>query len=763
MIDKTLSYLDYLKLLDIIKLFSSTPFVDQAISAMRPLQDREEIEDRLDRIEAILEVIRWDGKLPLSHIPDVRQAVKRISIEDSLLEVVECIMLSEFLRACEDLLRFLKKAFVKKPFTDLVIGKIDPLTAVYRRIVKTVNVEGFIEDTASYELSRIRADLFSLRDRARKRLEKIMEREPVRPVLQDSYISLRNGRYVIPMKPNFNEAFQGIVHDYSHSLKTSFVEPMEVVELNNTINVLEKEEKEEEKVILKELTDSVRRFLPALEADLDAIRELDFYGSIAGFSAEYGCVRPEVGRDMELAIKHAINPFIRMSRKDETVPIDISMDEIQHVMIISGPNAGGKTAALKTVGLLSAMAQTGLFIPAAEAPRVPLFSRIFAIIGDEQDIAMELCSFTAHMNSIKEVYTSARGSELILIDEIGGNTEPQEASALSMAIMDAFVDKGCKLIVTTHLNILKAYGYTRPFAINVATAFDPTAMKSQYRLLYGTAGYSNAINVAKSLDLPQEIIEKSLGYLGKQEYMLNDLITALETDKKRVEGERGDLARLRQDVKKRISLLREKKDEYIRKLELKCESRLAGLEEELEAARKEIAKKEKASIGKAREKVRGLRSTYTRGAVQEQEEIRVGDYVKVKTLGSKGYVVDMDKTGDTYEVVIGNVRAKVRRGLMDKVTTEVKPARETRVEIDVERVEEPVLNLIGMRVDEGLKELDRFVDRAIVQGTPRVKILHGIGTGRLMSAVKAHLEELNFVGEIKRDQRNPGVTLVEFR
>ena len=246
----------------------------------------------------------------------------------------------------------------------------------------------------------------------KKHLEGIMEKEPIRPILQDSYIALRNNRYVIPLKPNFNEALKGIVHDYSHSLKTSFVEPMECVELNNSINVLVNEEQEEEKKVLKELTDFARGFREALETNLTVVMELDFYHALSLFSLEFHCVRPEISDQGYMEIKGAVNPFIALSKKHEAVPIDIIMDNDKQVMIISGPNAGGKTAALKTIGLLSVMAKAGLFIPATGKPVVPLFSNIFALIGDEQDISMELSSFTAHMYGIKDLYDHAAGNEL---------------------------------------------------------------------------------------------------------------------------------------------------------------------------------------------------------------------------------------------------------------------------------------------------------------------------------------------------------------
>lgn len=762
MTDKTLSYLDYRRILGIVRDFSSTPYTEDQIANLTPLQDPQLIEERLDRIEALVEVIKWDGEIPLRDVPDVTDIIKRASLEDAALDVKEFTALFGFLMSCGSVSAFLKRAHRKLPFTESIVERIKPLPALSRKIGQTVNPDGFVEDTASYELSRIRAELFSLKERAKKRLEKVMEREAVRPVLQDTYISIRNGRYVIPVKPNFNEAFQGIVHDYSHSLKTSFVEPMEVVEVNNTINMLEKEEKEEEKRVLRELTDHLRTLVPEVAEDVEALRELDLFHALARFAIRFNCVRPIVGKDDGIEIRKAVNPFILLSRGGQTVPIDIRLDGEKKVMVISGPNAGGKTAALKTAGLLCVMAQAGFFIPSAERPRIPLFPRIFAIIGDEQDISMELSSFTAHVKAINDVYHQVKGHELILVDEIGGNTEPQEASALAMAILDAFVERGSRIIVTTHLNLLKGYGYTRDFAINAATAFDSETMQSRYELVYGMAGYSNAIKVARNMAVPREIIEKSYEYLGTQEYMLNDLIGGLEADKERLEHELREVSQLKDQVRERVLKLREKKEDYERKLEERFRERLAELDEEIETVRKEIVKRDRASLRRAREQTEVLKERRGVSAGLPVSDIRVGDYVRVRSLGSRGYVATVDTEHGTGEVVFGSVRTTVNLSSLEKVMEKPASPRGKGLEVHVEPVPGPVINVMGMRAEEALKEVDRFVDRALVQGLPTVKVLHGIGTGRLMTAVKTHLEKRDFIRSVRRDEGNSGVTIVEF-
>lgn len=762
MVDKTLSYLDYLKLRDVIFTYSETPFSRNELLSFRPLDDIDEIRARHDRIEAVMDVIKWDGRIPFGDVPDVTPIVQRIGIRDSVLESSEFLTLTGFIRSCSDAASFLTRAFKKGEYIEALIAGLDRLSALQKKITRSVNIEGYLEDSASYDLSRIRSELFQNREKIKKQLDRIMGRESVRPIIQDEYISLRNNRYVIPLKPNFNEAIQGIVHDYSHSLKTSFVEPVECVELNNSINILVNEEKEEEKRILHELTDFARGFRDQLTRNIELLGELDLYHALALFCHEFKCVRPEVTTKGTMEIKKAVNPFISLSKKNDAVPIDIVMKEKEKVMIISGPNAGGKTAALKTIGLLSLMAKTGLFVPATEKPVIPLFSNIFALIGDEQDIAMELSSFTAHMYAIKDLYLSARGDELVLIDEIGGNTEPQEASALAMGVMDAFVEKGCRMVVTTHLNLIKAYGYMKDFALNVATSFDSQNMKPLYQLVYGTAGYSNAINVAKNIDVPRAIIEKSYTYLNEQEFLLNDLITSLEKETAKAQKERLELMKLKEEARERLKLIREKKDEYIRKWEEKCQEKLLQLEIEIEFIKKDVAKRERTSITKSKERIRSLREKVGGPAKEAREEIRIGDYVLVKTLGSKGYVVDIDKEGNVFEVAVGNVRTKLKRMFIARAIEGPKRVSKDNTQITVEPVGAPELNIVGLRVDEAVKRLDQFIDRAVVQGVSGVKVVHGVGTGRLMQAVRERLSDTPYVKAFHADERNAGVTVVEF-
>jgi DNA mismatch repair protein MutS2 len=331
---------------------------------------------------------------------------------------------------------------------------------------------------------------------------------------------------------------------------------------------------------------------------------------------------------------------------------------------------------------------------------------------------------------------------------------------LAMGIIDAFIEKGCKTIVTTHLNLLKAYGYSQTFALNAATDFDSATMRPLYRLLYGVAGVSNAIHVAENCDMPPEIISKSYEYLGRQEYMLNDLVRGLEEERGKLREERVHLAKLREETRVRIALLKEKRDQYLEAAEERCRARLEEVERELEEIRKEALKRERSSVKSARDRLHLLKEKHT-SPEKGHEVIRIGDYVKVKSVGRDGYVIGLDEEKRTAEVDLGGMRMKVHTEYLFKVPEHEKSVAK-QVEVHVPHIEVPELNVRGMRVEEALREVDRFVDRAIVHGTPRLCIVHGIGTGKLMDAIRHHLLETPHI-EVKGDERNSGVTIVELQ
>ena len=768
MSDNTFLYLDFFKLLDILKSYTQTPYSKEEILNLRPFQDIEQIKKRQEILSEVYDLIVGHGKPPLSQIPDMGQILRKLSVGNSILDPKEFLIVADFLAKIRNLVSFLKKAPKKGNYISQLLESINQLPEVEKRIRRTINAQGFVEESASYQLFELRRELHIKRERIKKHLEKLMENERLRSLLQDNYITLRNGRYVIPMKPNFNQAIEGIVHDYSHTLKTSFVEPIECVGLNNEINILEKMEKEEEERILKELSSYINGYLGSIKRNIELVKELDLFCSFSLFAIDFDCVRPEVKESGDLYIKDAINPLLRVFKGDRVVPIDIILKENKSALIISGPNSGGKTVALKTIGLLILMAYSGLFIPAKGVPQIPIFRRVYALVGDEQDFLKDLSSFTSHVLAIKAMYEESEGGELVLIDEIGGGTDPQEASALSMGIIDAFVEKGCKIVVTTHLTHLKSYGFMKDFAENVACAYDEEKMVPLYKLVYGVVGMSNALHMAKSIGFPKHLIDRSLDYLGKQEYLFSSLVRSLKKEKEEVEKEKEEILRLKASLSEKIREIEDKKAEVQRKIEEEFRSKVNAIEAQIEEIEREIAKRDRVSIGRAKEMLEGLKREVKVENLDKkgEEELKVGDLVRIKSLGSIGYISDLPDDSGQYEVVIGNIRTRIKRAKLEKVSDRignlyVKDSPDVKVFSD--KVDDWKLNIRGMSVDEALESLDRFMDKAILNGVNKIRILHGIGTGKLTSKVREYLSKSTYVTSFRLDDKNPGITIVELK
>lgn len=760
--ESSLLALDFFRFLELVKSYTKTPLGADLVGNLRPLTKLEEISKRQELIREFIDIAKLYGHPPVDFTSDVREIVGKLSLGDFILEPKEFVLLVSFLKTVEDIVTFMRKVPKKGPnLTDLV-SRLHPLPDVSKRIRRTISENGHIEDWASPSLMEIRRELYQKRMRVKRYLESLLERENVRNLLQDTYITMRNGRYVIPMKPNFNQALEGIVHDYSHSLKTAFVEPYECVPLNNEINVLEKEEKEEEERILKELGSFVRLYADQIEGNLKVLAEIDTLNAISIFSDNFNCLFPILTHQGDLFIEGAVNPILKLYKGDRVVPIDIIIEEERRAVVISGPNAGGKTVALKTLGLLTLISYLGFPIPSKSSAKIPVFNGIYALIGEEQDLSKELSSFTAHIVGIKEIIENVKGGELVLIDEIGGGTDPQEAAALSMAIMDRLVEMGCKVVVTTHLNQLKAYGFTKDFAKNVACAFDYEKMRPLYRLVYNTAGVSNAIHVARSVGLDESIIKSSLSYLGQKDEILTSLIEELKRKSAELDREKEEVSKLKETLSSRILSLKEKKDEILRKFEERAKARFSKIEEIMDSLEEELKKRDREVLAQVRRKMDSLRKTLK---FEESDlSFEVGDLVKIRSLGTLGRIIGLDGAKEEYEVSVGNLRLKLKR--KDLIKVDGKYKEEPVREIEVKVKEEPPkweLNLRGKTKEEAIEDLDRFLDQATLRGITKVRVLHGIGSGKLMQAVRDYLSKSRYVSSFKPDEKNPGITIVELR
>ncbi|HWP44334.1 MAG TPA: Smr/MutS family protein, partial [Blastocatellia bacterium] len=675
-----------------------------------------------------------------------------------------------------------------------------PLSSMRGKILPS----GEIDDNASPELRRIRREINERRNRIYRSLEGLM-REGAPSAIQEEIVTIRNGRFVIPVRTDSRGQVPGVMHGLSSSGQTTFVEPLGVIEQNNELVRLREQEEVEINQILLALTNLLRENLPAIRLVVDSIAEIDFIQARARLSIEFNCVRPEMTADRRLLLREARHPLLEHALRQsggKIVPISFELDQAHQTMVISGPNAGGKTVVLKTVGLIALMAQMGLHVPAAEAV-LPVFDQVLADIGDHQSIAANLSTFTAHMKNISEMASQVSPQALILIDEVGTGTDPDEGAALGVAIVDYFRRAGATVIATTHYNPLKVWASQTEGVLNASVEFDERTLRPTYRLITGIAGASAGIEIARRMNIPEEIVAQSerlidrshtlaSQYLKRLKSLVDEqesLRIALEEERQataekyarldiefaRREAERraefeAELARvireftaesdrLVNDLKDRVARARLKKESEARAAELR---RSAGLR-----LRKQIASSP-APPARAGETV----AEPADSLLSEPEEIRERDLVRIISLDREGTVESIDD--GTYTVLVGSLRFRARREELRLVKSASPQAskrardlpRGVSAEIEVDESFSPELNIIGSTVDEATGRVDKFLDEAYLAGVESVRIVHGHGKGALRRAVSELLSGHPHVESFQAapsNQGGQGATLVRLR
>jgi DNA mismatch repair protein MutS2 len=661
---------------------------------------------------------------------------------------------------------------------------------------------GEVDDSASPTLRRIRRETAERRSRIYRNLESLM-RDRVPAAIQEDIVTIRNGRFVIPVRTDFRGQVPGVMHGLSSSGQTTFVEPLTIIDQNNEMVRLREEEEIEIARILVEIADAFRSNLPGIRTAAEALSELDFAGAKARLSAEFDCVRPEVTAGRELLLDGARHVLLEHSLKQQggrVVPISLEMDDTHQTLLISGPNAGGKTVAVKTVGLISLMAQAGLHVPAARA-LLPVFSQVLADIGDQQSIAANLSTFTAHIRNIAEMAQRVTPPALILIDEVGTGTDPDEGAALGVAIVDFFRRSGATTIATTHYNPLKMWASQTDGVLNASVEFDEATFRPTYRLIVGVAGASAGLEIARRMNLPAEIINEAKEHIDPihvqaSAYLkqLKQLVAEQESLRAALEEERQataekyatlDLEFARREADRRREFENELA-KVIRDFASESERLLGTLQDRLTAARlKKEAEARTAQLRRSAEvrlrKAAGspvssapvvADSATLDEAHIDPGEIHQRDRVRVKSLGQEG-VVESINDGQ-YTVLVGSLRFRATRDEIQLVkAAELKtPAAASRLpegvsaELTIDQHFSPEINVIGSTVDEALDRVDKFLDEAYLAGAETVRVIHGHGTGTLRRAISeflkshAHVERFN---PAPPNQGGAGATVVQLR
>ncbi|MFQ5427828.1 MAG: endonuclease MutS2 [Thermodesulfobacteriota bacterium] len=772
----TLEALEFNEVLAALAGFVLTERGKELVYAIRPGRDKASIEESNARFTETQALTEASGRLALSGVRDIRPLLQRPFPEGAYLSGEELLQLRDNLIVSGRLKAMAGPAFVKKyPALSPLFKGLSDSKALSDRLTRTIDDKGLVLDGASSKLKGIRGKLRSSKTRIRDLLGGLIQDPDSKEAIQDEIITIRDDRFVLSVVAGKQSEIPGVIHGRSGSGATFFVEPMELVGLNNSLSILKKQELAEEREILKEVTALVLLSREDLLGDLELISALDVMAAKVVFARKTGAVVPEVGEGGEIRFTGARHPLLVLQELRggaPVIPVDITVGPDIRVLVISGANTGGKTVALKTLGLLTLMASSGLPLTTGAGSRAVIFDSVFADVGDRQDIGASLSTFSAHVRRITLFLKEAGAASLVLIDEIGAGTDPSEAEALGLAVLEKFKKAGALSVVTTHLNLIKAHGAVDPAYENVSVEFDEATLEPRYGLVYGVPGPSLGINIAGALGLPSELINEARSYIKGGEGAFVESIRVIEKEKERLRttNERlaivdvrrqAELRRLREErgalikgAKKRIKAIVEEAREEVARLRLDFEksvkeARKAGVGKGTKESG--IDTRASASMARAGEKFIGKFAEKQRVPLSKRLPFE-GEKVRLAGSRTKGVVTRVDKEARKAELLMGSVKVWV-----DIKKLELSGSREKNQE-SYAHVELKTdsggghgakgggeisgrLNIIGLRYEEAVKELTRFIDNAHLEGLVVVEVIHGMGTGALKNAVAEHLRE----------------------
>jgi len=789
MIEHTYRVLEYNRLLDILACYASCAVGRSDCLSIKPSSDPIIVDSELRLVSEMRLLLKVKGFFFFSELEEITLVLKKSLARGACLVPDELLAVLRVVEASRESRKFIEANKSLCPKIYAIVRNMPKCSLLLEGLKRAISPGGAIKDSASSALQRIRGKKVRLRVEVQKRLQGIQRSAGLKGDGHEDPVTIRDGRYVIPLRTDHRSRIEGIIHDYSQTRATCFIEPVEVIQDNNRMTELGQEEKAEEYRILAGLTAMVRDFSDDLDYCQSLIARLDSVSARARFSEEMSCVMPEIGGDNRVELKGAMNPILlalnqRKADRDQDppVPVDIRFDGNRNVLIISGPNRGGKTVALKTLGILCLMAQAGIHIPAKEGSRLPVFDQIMADIGDDQDIQSGLSTFSAHAAHLRYMLENADHKSLVIIDEPGMATDPNEGAALTMATLDYLSGQGTSVAVSTHLNRLKTYGLLNNHAANASVEFDTEKGRPTFRLRYGSPGVSHALEVARDMGVPGDIIKEAREYLDRDEVHLNRLIEKLdllrgeaESEKKEAESARKTYDSAKRVMRERFVELGEEKKSFLEAKRVEAEVAIREAQVAFKEAINLLKRNGKGSQAQAVEKYKettdrllsqievGADEKFSTGA----EELRPGQSVQYKTLGRKGIIKTVDFSTGRAQIMIGNVNALCDIKDLERVrdTGEATPYKTVgTVTWDSERSPQRELNVIGCKVDDAIPLIDRRIDRALVEGDLTLRIIHGFGTGRLRDAIRTHLKDVPFIKRItSADSRFGGeaITVVE--
>lgn len=786
---KSLTTLEYDKIIDRLVSFAASDKAKERLKKLVPMTDIHDINAALSETSDALSRVYAKGAVSFSGVHDIGASVKRLEIGSSL-NTVELLHISSLLTAAARVKNYYEDT------TDSLTGyfhALEPLTPLNTEIKRCILSEDEISDDASANLRSIRRQKVLAAERIHTELNKMLNSSSVRNCLQDFVITSRSGRYCLPVKAEYKSQVPGMVHDQSATGSTLFIEPAAVVKLNNDIRELELKEQAEIEAILAELSAKASEFTDELLTDFQVLTTLDFIFAKAQMSKQYKCSCPVMNTNNYINIKKGRHPLIDPHK---VVPIDIYLGKDFNLLIITGPNTGGKTVSLKTVGLLTLMAQSGLHIPALDHSELAVFDNVFADIGDEQSIEQSLSTFSSHMTNTVSILKEADAHSLILFDEIGAGTDPTEGAALAISILNDLHKRGITTMATTHYSEIKVYALTTDGVENACCEFDVESLRPTYRLLIGIPGKSNAFAISKKLGLPDYIIKDASARMDADDVQFEDLLSDLEHSRITIEKERAEInaykqeiQQLKDELKTKSDRLDERRDKILRKANEEAAAILKDAKEyadqtiktmnkhgmtvkELEKQRSAIRDK----MNKRQEKLSVQAAKPKAHKAHDISEFKVGTHVRVLSMNLIGTVTAPPSPKGEITVQMGSLSTKTKINNLEilvgyKDPEEAKKAPKGaggsgKIKMSKAASISHEINLLGLTVDEAVAKLDKYLDDAYISRIPQVRIVHGKGTGALRNGVTAYLRGVPYIksfrlGEI--GEGDTGVTIVDFK
>ena len=794
--EKSLRILEYNKIIEMLSSKAHSKAGKLLCDGLKPIDNLNEVISSLQNTDDALKRLLRNGNVSFAGNKDIRQSMLRLK-KGSSLNALELLLICDLLETSSRVKSYLKKEHPddEDDSLDKYYAMLEPLTKHSLEIRRCIISEDEIADDASSELKAIRRHIKGTNDKIHSELTRMVN-TTYRTYLQDAVITMRDGRYCIPVKAEYKSNVPGMVHDQSGSQSTFFIEPAAIVNLNNELKQLSIDEEREVGVILAKLSSDLSDHLDEIMTDSEVLTILDFIFAKANLALDMNATRPLYNVFGHVNLKKARHPLLD---KNKVVPIDIKLGYDFDLLIITGPNTGGKTVALKTIGLLSLMGQAGLFIPAKDASELSIFDNIYADIGDEQSIEQSLSTFSSHMKNIVEILHEADEKSLCLFDELGAGTDPIEGAALAISVLSDLHARKVRSVATTHYSELKVYALQEEGVENACCEFDVDTLRPTYRLLIGIAGKSNAFAISSKLGLPSYIIDDAKSRISKKDESFEDVLTELENNRVIIENEKAEIEKLKREIEllkkdyeNRQKKLLESKDKIIREATEEAREILQDAKNTADTAIRDLMKKEnrgdirsmERNRTKLREKIDNTNSkvSITSSTVNKKKnkpsDFKLGEDVRIISLNMEGTINSLpDSKGNLY-VLCGIMRMQAKMDdieFIDKPDIIVKDMKFKSGDLSKKSHQKSLskassismeINLLGKMVDEAIAELDKYLDDAYLSHLSSVRIVHGKGTGALRNAIHNYLKNVSYVSSYRLaeyGEGDAGVTIVEFK